>query len=635
MSNELIKFWCNEHGHEYSVERSRTKPFCTREHLSIEGFPYEDYTKYCCRCAVYWKDEGGEAQCLRGKHQITRRYLCDVCKVMSLDTDDRTGKKFFISDDSLPNPSCPGCRLRAKSLLSLHECKDLLVSFWTAHTKCLFCKREIERTEEEKKSVEAPEPVVKEKPAEVQEPYMKEEPPEDQEPPNNPPPEVRKEKLEIVPQKLDFGRVSQNKTLSKPKKAIAKNIHGSLKVKPTKRWLEITKDVIDSENNECSLTIRARIEDLKVQKYHGEVVLSDSNGSEESIDCSLEVTEPFWDRLKVWTSAHRTSALIAAVFSIIAALITIYAFFSRPDPKMPPALKVDVMVLDSPSNPIVHIGLETTLRAIVSGKNDGNLTYKWSDDGRGWVSNSERENTTIKVPKDTHKKLPFETTVTVEVKDGSGVSGRYEKKIMVTNNAPKVKLSITPDKPEFQSGDIVTFSVEAGDEDEDDRETLDHFWEVTWGNEKRKGSEKEFVLDTSQITLRSGSIRVSAQVEVKDQHGGKGEDKKEIDITAKPKMVKTSSQVETRLTAQVDESVRLEPPIPCKPRDEYTCLWEWDGGGKLEYTANKCIVYLNTRDIDANTFPRPKIYVRVSFRCTNRSELIGPKKYTITVYPKQ
>ena len=661
MGNELIKFWCNTHGHEYSVERSRTKPFCTRDHLSIEGFPKEDYLKYCCKCAVYWKDEGGEEQCLRGKHQITKRYLCNECKVMTLDTEDPAGKKFFISDDNLPNPSCPGCRSRAKSPVDLHECQNLGVSFWTARSKCMFCKKDIEQMEEEK-PVEVQEPVVEEEPAKTQEPPNSPPPTEtptpetkkseDQNPPGNPPqsdtppPEANKKRLEIYPMKLDFGRVSQNKDFSKPKEVTAKNCSGTLEVKPAKSWLEITEKVRGSEEGEWRVTIKAKVksESLEANSYNGQITFSDSSGSSKPIDCCLEVRETLWHGPKGWTSTQRILASIAALLTIIVAPITIYKYCYRPDPiesKIPPALKVDIIVPGSTSNPSVHIGQPTTLKAIVHGKNDGNLTYKWSDNGRDWVKNSEKDETTITVPKDIHKKLPFETTVNVEVRDGSGVLGSCEKPISVTNSSPEVTyLSITPDKPRFQSGEEVIFSATAVDKDEDDHKLI-YSWRITWTGGELIGNGKEYTLNTSQIKPLRGSTKVSVQVEVEDEHGGKGEDKKEIDVTPRLRAVKPRNPQEgeieikasgirsTEIYAQVGQTVPLLAERKYSKGDGLcSCDWKKTPGvGTL--IQNDCFALLDTTGIDPSR--NKTVDVIVSVICPGK--ISSSRSITIHILP--
>jgi hypothetical protein len=84
----------------------------------------------------------GEAttHCPACERLIARRYLCDRCQVVSLESDEPSqGKLFNLSGKGAISPSCPGCSWATNAAVQKHRCKELGISLTTARPLCPFC----------------------------------------------------------------------------------------------------------------------------------------------------------------------------------------------------------------------------------------------------------------------------------------------------------------------------------------------------------------------------------------------------------------------------------------------------------------------------------------------------------------
>lgn len=114
-----------------------------------QKFPYEQAWEYCCDCQSLWPSDlakGGKAaeQCFVCGREIRRRYVCDNCKVISLDSDGPTKRKPFSIPERIVEPECPGCSKNSTGVAALeHRCAEAGVLFSTAHASCPFCDEQI------------------------------------------------------------------------------------------------------------------------------------------------------------------------------------------------------------------------------------------------------------------------------------------------------------------------------------------------------------------------------------------------------------------------------------------------------------------------------------------------------------
>lgn len=118
-------------------------------HALAQNFPHEEFWEYCCDCQHYWPSQitsagQGREQCPVCERKIARRYLCDQCKLLSVESDETVRRKSYnISQSGAVEPSCPGCMKRARAKLRNHSCDEVALDFTTARETCPFCEETI------------------------------------------------------------------------------------------------------------------------------------------------------------------------------------------------------------------------------------------------------------------------------------------------------------------------------------------------------------------------------------------------------------------------------------------------------------------------------------------------------------
>jgi hypothetical protein len=118
--------------------------------------PFEELWEYCCACQFFWHSDitttnKAKEQCVVCERLIVRRYLCNQCGVMSLQSDDFNAmQEFNITTEGSPIPKCPGCLSVLEAEPIKHQCKTLEVSFTTARSPCDFCRETIEKPDKPK-----------------------------------------------------------------------------------------------------------------------------------------------------------------------------------------------------------------------------------------------------------------------------------------------------------------------------------------------------------------------------------------------------------------------------------------------------------------------------------------------------
>jgi tetratricopeptide (TPR) repeat protein len=113
------------------------------------NFPYEAFWEYCCNCQSFWPSnlsKGGKAaeQCLACNRETNRRYVCNQCKLISLESGEAVRRQLFTISRGVVEPSCPGCMKTSVALvIREHECDEAGAEFTTAHISCPFCNEQI------------------------------------------------------------------------------------------------------------------------------------------------------------------------------------------------------------------------------------------------------------------------------------------------------------------------------------------------------------------------------------------------------------------------------------------------------------------------------------------------------------
>ena len=149
VEERLRRIYCPTHKISFEVLESKRILCESGGHALAEDFPCENFWEYCCDCRNFWPsemDKGGKAkdQCLVCARDTARRYVCDHCKLVSLESDDPARRKQHrINARGAVEPSCPGCSSAAKSPLQEHVCEDVAAKFVTARSSCPFCEEPI------------------------------------------------------------------------------------------------------------------------------------------------------------------------------------------------------------------------------------------------------------------------------------------------------------------------------------------------------------------------------------------------------------------------------------------------------------------------------------------------------------
>ena len=149
LDERYLRVYCPTHKVSFSVLEASAIVCAGGGEALAENYPYDAVWEYCCDCQSLWlsnlsKGEKTGGQCLVCSREIKRRYLCDQCKVISLESDEPVKRKSFTIARGVVTPSCPGCsKLNAGSVVREHECEEAGIEFTTAHVLCPFCDEQI------------------------------------------------------------------------------------------------------------------------------------------------------------------------------------------------------------------------------------------------------------------------------------------------------------------------------------------------------------------------------------------------------------------------------------------------------------------------------------------------------------
>jgi hypothetical protein len=162
-SDRKIRVYCPQHG--VAFEASAGAPIHCKdkqeEHLLAERFPPDDFWEYCCDCDRFYPFQSANddrrnrnldvEQCVSCKRQAIRRYLCDYCKVVSVESKEKGDKSYRITATGLVRLAkgpirheCPACLKSPQAVIGEHHCRKLESTFTTARDECPFCGTEIQ-----------------------------------------------------------------------------------------------------------------------------------------------------------------------------------------------------------------------------------------------------------------------------------------------------------------------------------------------------------------------------------------------------------------------------------------------------------------------------------------------------------
>jgi iron(II)-dependent oxidoreductase len=144
-------FYCPVHRVRFHANGDAAIQCEQSSHAIGFGFPDQSAWTYCCDCATFWPTESSshssQTDCLVCERQIARRYLCNICQVVSIESTALVRRKAHSIDDTGVRPVCPGCGSAPAESSLEHHCPELGVSFLTARSSCLFCGLELNAAE--------------------------------------------------------------------------------------------------------------------------------------------------------------------------------------------------------------------------------------------------------------------------------------------------------------------------------------------------------------------------------------------------------------------------------------------------------------------------------------------------------
>src|SRR5215213_1028335 len=147
-SHSNVAFYCPLHQVRFHTA-AREVIECDRSHHALgTGFPGISPWTYCCDCATFSPYEpltGNDKlrECLVCERQITKRYLCSNCQVISVESNALVRRKAHFINETAVQPNCPGCGSPAAAASLERNCDEIATSFFTSRSTCLFCDLQI------------------------------------------------------------------------------------------------------------------------------------------------------------------------------------------------------------------------------------------------------------------------------------------------------------------------------------------------------------------------------------------------------------------------------------------------------------------------------------------------------------
>src|SRR5215813_6596113 len=141
-------FYCPVHQIRFHTDAGEMIECDRSPHALGAGFPNRSPWTYCCDCATFSPYEplngnGRLRECVVCERQITKRYLCSNCQVMSVESNALVRRKAHSIDKTAVQPNCPGCGSATSTTSAEHKCEEIGTSFLTSRSSCLFCDHQL------------------------------------------------------------------------------------------------------------------------------------------------------------------------------------------------------------------------------------------------------------------------------------------------------------------------------------------------------------------------------------------------------------------------------------------------------------------------------------------------------------
>src|SRR5215216_5000996 len=149
MTNPNVPFfYCPAHQVRFRPANETTILCEQGSHELGNGFPSQSWWTYCCDCATFWPAEFTKGttpskECLVCDRVIVRRYLCDTCQVVSIESSAVINRKSDSIGESGIKPNCPACKITRTARSVEHNCPETGFKFLTPRATCAFCQRQI------------------------------------------------------------------------------------------------------------------------------------------------------------------------------------------------------------------------------------------------------------------------------------------------------------------------------------------------------------------------------------------------------------------------------------------------------------------------------------------------------------
>src|ERR1051325_5018576 len=127
-------FYCPVHQIRFHTTAGEVIECDRIPHALGGGFPGQSPWTYCCDCATFspydpLSGNGRLRECLVCERQITKRYLCSSCQVISVESNALVRRMTYSIDKIVIQPNCPGCGLAAGAACVEHKCGEVGTSF--------------------------------------------------------------------------------------------------------------------------------------------------------------------------------------------------------------------------------------------------------------------------------------------------------------------------------------------------------------------------------------------------------------------------------------------------------------------------------------------------------------------------
>lgn len=144
-----MRAYCHVHKETFSVAM-QTPVLCERGSHSLGHAPNDtagtNLWGYCGACNTFWTmstSGTAETACPVCDCRAGKRYLCDRCQTMTVESTSLTSGNETFSPQGVPRSGCSGCHRSPAKAIANHECGRWGATFVSARTSCPFCQSAI------------------------------------------------------------------------------------------------------------------------------------------------------------------------------------------------------------------------------------------------------------------------------------------------------------------------------------------------------------------------------------------------------------------------------------------------------------------------------------------------------------